>query len=323
MNKSWLVLPVALFAASCGVDETVTNTQADPIETTAPPQTTPDTTPDNQGGFGAPSQAAGEFDDAYSPYTLTGSLQLAENGCWYVELNGVERLLAFPEGFSFADSDSTTLIDSDGVEFRTGDVIDGVASFRFAGPDNSQSALPGGPSGKWANYLTFCDPMLLELVVFDTMTPSFDPTTLSEADMAELVGSAVFDQQWPCGRGWATSTADQRVGILIYQTDDQQPKSGEGFELPNAGWNAEVVVGKHLFVSHCNDAVEEWVPERIEVGSFPISGMVTVHDAVSSGEDPPAVVSATFESGSVTIGNEDVQLPTIELLNTGYNAFAG
>lgn len=324
MNKTWGVLLVVVLAASCGANETNTSDEVAPDDTTLPDKTPdevpddgPEDVPDNDGGFGAPSQTAGEFGDDYSPYTVTGTLQLADTGCWYIELNGVERLLVFPEGFSFAESDTTTIVDAESVEFHTGDAIDGVTTFRH------ESTLPGGTAGKWGNYLTFCDPSIRELAVFDTMTPAYDPTELTEADIASRVAEAEFDQHWPCGRGWAVSTADQRVGILIYQIDDQQPSPGEGLELPNPAWMAEVVVGKHLFISHCNDAIEEWVPEPIQIGSFPITGTITVHDDVPNNDDLPASVSATLEASSITIGTEEVAFPTIDLLNTGYNAFAG
>ena len=316
MSKSWrVVLLVFLVASACGTNETNTGAAGAPIETTPPDSAAVE--PDNLGGFGAPSQAAGEFDDAYSPYTVTGSLDVEANGCWYIKLNGVKRLLAFPEGFTFADSDTTTMVNTDGIEFGAADMIDGITDFR------PESALPGGSSGRWGNYLTFCDPTLRELAVFDTMTTAVDPTELSEADIATLVGSAVFDQHWPCGRGFAVSTADERVGIQIYQTNDQQPTAGETVVLPNPGWKADVVIGKHLFVSHCNDAIEEWMPERIEVGLFPISGNIVINDDVPVQDDAAAVVTATLETGSVTIGSEDVQLPSVDLVNTHYNFFAG
>ena len=272
---------------------------------------------DNSGGFGAPSQAAGEFAGAITTYPVTGSLRLADNGCWYVEINDIERLVALPVGYELDAVDSAVLRGPDQRAFRHGDPVDGSARFF------REAQLPGGVDGKWSNYVDFCGPELREVAVFDDLAPAFDPAELTVGDFVDIVEAAEFDQQWPCGRGWATSTPDQRVGLLIYQIDDQQPTPGDLVELPNPGWTAELVIGKHLFANHCNDAIEEWMPQPARVAQFAVAGAVILHDAAPDVTDPPAAVTATLAAASIDIDGRRISLPDIELRNERYNAFAG
>ena len=167
------------------------------------------------------------------------------------------------------------------------------------------------------------EPAINEIAVLDDVKAAYDPTTLTSLDFVDLISNAEFTEAWPCGRGWATSTTDQRVGIVIYQIDDTQPVPGASLVLPDPGWTSEILVGKYLFTNHCNDAIEEWMPTQIVAGRFALNGTISIHDAVPANADPPGSVSATLSQGAVDVDGNVVSLPTLTLQNVSYNAFAG
>lgn len=306
-HQSTAILMAIMFLSGCGSATSAVDIGAVPTSEV----------PDDEGGFGAPSQAAGEFDPVLSRYSVTGSLHLDAVGCWGVVLNDVERLAVLPVGFAIDGSDATTLVSPDGSTFRDGDAIDATVRFFQAGD------VPGGVDGRWGNYLEVCRPTLPELAVIDDLAAAFDPAELSTEDHRRLIAEADFTEDWPCGRGWAISTADQHVGIVIYQLDDRQPSNDAPVGLPDSGWTADVIVGSFLFVNHCNDAVEEWMPEQTVVARLPLTGSVSIHDVVPAPSDPSSPVTATLEGASVDIDGDRLELPTIELRNEAYNFFAG
>ncbi len=302
-----VALATATMITACGVDPEVDPTTA--------ASSGPEPTEVAEGGFGAPSRSGNEFATGSTAYQVTGSVEVAENGCWYVTLNDSERLIVFPSGWEFAGSASPALQGPDGEVVDSGDEIDGTVRLLH------EDELPA--DGKWANYVGFCQPDVLELAVFDQLTSAYDPATLTVDDQRAAIAGADFTEHWPCGRGWAGSTADQRIGIMIYQVDDMQPTPGPVLGLPDPGWTADVVVGKHLFANHCNDAIEEWMPTPNVVARYPLSGTVTLEDPAPSNSEPPAMVGAVLTDGYADIDGVAVPLRNVQLRNEAYNAFAG
>lgn len=307
---------IALLVAACGDADT-----AAPVPSAATTTTTsspPVIDEDDLGELPAPIQSEGEFAlDRQAPL-VTGRLELAADGCWTVVINGTERLVVFPNGFSTRDDDATLIFGSDGTPFTPGMDVDGAAHLLH------ESMLPGGSDGRWGNYVALCAPSLAELAVFDRVEPAFDPTTLTPSRIEQLARSAVFTEAWPCGRGWATSTADQRVGLMIYQADDRRPEPGQAIELPHAGWTAEIIVGKHQFVQHCDDAIEEWEPQPVTVARWALQGgTIEILDPVPASDEPPAEVHATLTNAWVQLDAGRLQLPDLDLVNTAFNLFAG
>lgn len=304
------VLAVGL--AACGMGEGTTSTN--PSTTTS---TSPTTSESNEGGFGAPSQTPGEFDvSAVKP--VEGSLRLAENGCWYANLYDSERLVVLPTGFELNPETGGELIDEQGVTYRDGDRFDAAGSI-VHGP-----GIPGGQDGKWGNYMSFCQPEFDELAVFSSFTKEFDPTSLSNVEMIELLENAVFTEHFPCGRGWATSTADQRVGLVIYEATSDEAVRSDRIVLPDPDWSASILIGKNLFSEHCNDAIEGWIALPTIAAQWPVAGgTITVADPIPGYEDDPARVRAALEGGRVDTGFGVITLPRVDLDNTGFNFFAG
>lgn len=303
---------MAMVLAACGANEGVGSTSP---STTALP--VPTTSEPNEGGFGAPVQAPDEF-NVTPGKPVVGTLRLAEKGCWYADLNGRERLVVLPSGFEQNQANGGELIDSEGVVYRDGDTFDAVGAIVYA------AEIPGGDDGKWGDYMAFCQPELDELAVFTSLAKEFDPSSLSLSQMSEMVENAVFSEHFACGRGWATSTADQRVGLVVYEADSGQAPPSDRIELPDSDWNASVLIGKNLFSEHCNDAIEDWIALPTIAVQWPLNaGTITISDPVPHYEDEPARVRAALEGGQVDTGSGSIALPRVELDNTGFNFFAG
>lgn len=306
-----LVVTVVLALGACGGE---LSGQAG-RSTSIPTELT--TTEINEGGSGAPSQAPGEFD--FGPgRPVTGELRIADNGCWYADISGEERLVVLPVGFEQSPETGAELIDSTGTTFRDGDRFDAVGSMVPG------DLVPGGADGKWGNYMAFCEPEMVELAVFDSFAHEFDPTSLSQAELADMVQNGVFTERWECGRGWATSTSDQRVGLIIYETEPWSADGLDEISLPDTGWEASILVGKNLFSEHCNDAIEMWIALPTIAQQWPLSGgKVVVTDPVPGPDEGPAHVRAVLEGGEIETGSGTIQLPRIDLVNESFNFFAG
>lgn len=290
---------------------------ASPTDQSTTSSAAPTTTESNEGGFGAPSQVSGEFDlGLVKP--VVGTLLLAEHGCWYAKVNGFERLVVLPEGFELNPEAGGELIDQTGTVYRDGDRFDAVGSTLPRG------LIPGGEDGKWGNYIAFCQPRLNELIVFDSLVDEFDPTSLTGEEVTDLVRQARFTEHWDCGRGWATSTSDQTVGLVIYESSTERTDTSDQIVFPDPDWQTSVRFGKNLFAEHCNDAIEDWVVLPDITIQWPlIEGIVTVTDPIPGLEDAPALVRAVFDGGQIETESGLVSLPRIELNNRSFNFFAG
>lgn len=271
----------------------------------------------NEGGFGAPAQDSGEFEFDFPGKPVAGTLLLAPNGCWYADMNGTERLVVLPPGFRQSARSGAELVDDGGEIFKHGDRFDAVGYIVWS------ADVPGGADGKWGNYMSLCQPEVDQLAVFTSLDHEFDPTTLSTKELSEMLSTADFTEHFPCGRGWATSTADQRVGLVLYEAEPADVSTGP-IDLPHPDWNASVLIGKNLFSEHCNDAIEEWIALPTIAAQWPLaSGTITIADAIPSRDEGSARVRATLAGARADTGAGLVPLPAVELDNPSFNFFAG
>jgi hypothetical protein len=95
-----------------------------------------------------PAAAEGEFDlDQLEPFT--GVLRLSELGCWTIEWSRGVSTAIFAPGFSASGEDQ--LVSSTGSLLGDGDRVAGTAALIDA-----LVLLPGGRTGRWADYVAFC-----------------------------------------------------------------------------------------------------------------------------------------------------------------------
>ncbi len=312
MFKHWAMMLVVLIGA-CGGDAATTT------PTTRVPQPVATTQPaGNEGGFGAPAQAEGEF-AAFGDRSVgvRGELQLATNGCWSANLGESKHLVVFPIGAAIPASDPTSILTADGTALTSGSAVDGTV--RWVDVDS----LPGGPSGRWAEYVRFCQPSEQQVAVFDSIETAFEPGTLSEPDLAALISQATFTEAWPCGYGWAMSTDDEMVGLFIYQRADIDPATRQ-VVLPDVAWSAEVVVGKHLFANHCDDVFELWEPNPVVAARWPITaGTLEILDELPAGEVSAEVRATLTGAVATTDSGTEVPFGPIDLFNRSFGFLAG
>ncbi len=320
-NAAVAVVLAMFFMAACGTDQVITLGPGGTgeVDSTSPSTTNVTTTSEpgsgTEGGFGPPAQGVGEFTKSFSN-KITGTLYVDTAGCWTIEINGTHRMVVMPTGFEFDPSSAAILVGPDGTPFASGAPIDGEAFFEFG------DLISGGPDGRWGNLMDFCDPELRELVVLDVVEPAFDPTALTPEEIDALVREADFTEVWPCGLGFALSTADQRVGVVMYANDIDTPPPTIVF--PDESWTAEVIVGKHLFVQSCDDVIEEWEAESIFVGQFPMTaGELRFLTPPPVYGDRAGAVEAELVGAVITTGVGALTLPDLALSNVAYGFFAG
>lgn len=309
-----LIVALAMSAAACA--------DADPsgitngAETTTAPGTA--TTISNLGGDLRQVQNPGEtyiHGDAH----LSGILLLEENGCWKIAFGGERRLVAFPQGFEVGES-GVAMVAPDGTEYG-----DGIAVDATGGP-SSLASLPGAADGYWGDLISFCDPSATEIVVLEGVEPAYDPTALSEDELAELVHAAELTKSWPCGLGFTLSTEDERV-VLYLEPTELYVAATPPITFPDDDWSGRIVVGKNLLVNHCDDVAEYWEPDLVVAASWELTGGVLDFEPPAEigfdacGTSGP--VTATLEGGTINTPRGEIVLDDLTMVNEAYGCFAG
>lgn len=109
------------------------------------------------GGPGLPQQLAGERYPG-ARRVLAGTVELADNGCVNVVLDGRSLFAIWPAGSALDD----VVRLPDGQVLADGDRVTGSGALSPVAP------LVADPGGYWANVIGFCDPDADVLVVFDS-----------------------------------------------------------------------------------------------------------------------------------------------------------
>lgn len=236
---------------------------------------------------------------------LRPTFELGQNGCWTVDL-GFDGawLVAFPEGSEWG---------GDLVTLPSGLVVtDGLVTEARGGLVYGTDGL----SEPWAALADFCG--LDRLAVLDSVEEAFDPGSATPADLAEVLRSSELTRAWACGYGFTQSDEAGRVELVVLR-DDGLPPTIEEVVLPADGWTARVVVGAHLMVQHCDDAIEGWEPERIVGAEWPIvAGILTFTGPADAGP-----VTAVLRGALVETADGVVELPDLDLRNDCWGCFAG
>lgn len=307
---------VAVLLAACGSDEEASST--------IPPVTGPDTIAvtvpttsiaDDLGGFGAQVAEPGEFPSPM-PTPIVARLDRDDRGCWSLRAGGTDVFVILPAGFE-ADPGGEAMIGPDGAVIPAGSTVEATGEqFRI-------DDLPGGADGRWGNFAAFCRPSADLAVALETVVADdFDPAALDDEAVAALIAGAEFELDWPCGYGFATSTEDQAVGLYVDPADFEAPAPG-AISLPDDGWRATVVVGRHLFVNHCDDVVEWFEPDPERVVSYELSAGsfdFAPPPPGSSGDEPVAIV---IEGAVVDGPTGPIPLGALTIENAAYGFFAG
>lgn len=270
----------------------------------------------NLGGDRLPAQVPGE-DYGHHPVQLTGVIALQAGGCWTIDLGDGARPVVFPAGYTKPPDDGAVMEGPDGQTVESGMAVDALGGVVPA------VVFPGVPDGYWGNYLSSCDPEIQEFVVLDTLEPAFDPQALSDDDLVALVEAADLTTDWGCGIGFAASTADQHVALMVHLRDGSDDVEAP-VTFPDERWIAEIVFGKLLMNQWCDDAIESWAPQPLVVARWPLSGgelEFTPPPTPGCAAGPP--VTATLRDATVATPSGDVALGRLSLANDAYGCFAG
>jgi hypothetical protein len=310
-----MTITLVLVVASCA-DPSTPPLAAPNIPTTLPPTTFPPTTvPPDPAGSGLSVASPGEFIIAFEQQ-MAGTLELEGNGCWFLGGAYGRGPIVFPPGFTLAE-DGTTVIGSDGRRLADGTPIDISGTILY-----SADELPGGADGKWGDHLAFCG-LHSGLVVAAQMAAATLPTATEATELIKRLDTSSLVADWPCGYGFAKSSGNQRVGLMIYPIGPELPEGGP-VTLPDDRFDAFVEVGSNLFSNNCDDVIEWFEPERRSVAKYEIvSGTFTYPDAadLACAGGPPKTITVTDVVVAVPEG--EVTLGTIEITNKSFGCLAG
>ncbi len=268
------------------------------------------------GGDALPVQQPGDdYDHTREP--VTGTLTMRDDGCWTADLGDSPRLVVFPAAYTKSDDERAVMLAPDGMVVTDGMAFDGVGGLV------PPSALPGGSDGYWGNYIAFCEPAAVDLLVLDSIGPAYRPDEATVDELVALLGQADLDVSWGCGLGFTVSTEDQRVALFVAPLDSGSSPDPP-ISFPDGRWQAEVQVGKNLMVNHCNDAIEGWKPQPQVSARWQLaSGVLDFVPSDSDGGCDPNPVTAKLRDVTVDTPIGEVALQDLRLLNDAYGCFAG
>jgi len=302
---------VALFAAGCGGN--ASTAAGGPLD--APTSTSEPAVPEsNEGGFGAPAAAQGEF-DGLAGISMVGTADLDSDGCWYLSGNGESALLIVPVGTSLGD-DGTSLVTPDGLVIEDGvqlDVIGGLVAF---------DDLPGGTDGRWGNYAAFCDPRYGLAAVADSVALAFDAADVDPGVLAEQLDASLFDTDYDCGYGFATGDREGRWALHIDLTTPT-PSGAGTVTLPDDRFAVFVVAGAHLFANHCDDVMEWFEPTRTPSVTWEVTAGSFVYPEATNDICASEAATTTLVGASVDTPSGPVALDAVDITNAAFGCFAG
>lgn len=239
-----------------------------------------------------------------------GSLQVGDRACWMLD----QVLIVLPKG-SRLGSDSRAVVTPSGEVIASGSAVEVMARLVPA------EGWPGGDSGRWQQHVDRCDPGATWLVVADAMeVDAYDPSLLDDAEMVAMLDAADFTQDWGCGFQYATSTADQRVALVVGTPwDDRQRTS---VVLPDERFEVTVRVGKDLFANHCDDVIELFEPEPVVVARWPVIAGRFDHEPPSE-EAGCAASTIVLEDAVVRTPRGERALEPLTIENVDYGCLPG
>jgi hypothetical protein len=132
-------------------------------------------------------------------------------------------------------------------------------------------------------------------------------------------------ESWGCGNGWAVSTADQTVGLLVMPSAGDGDLPASAAVAPGGPWTVELRFGRDLFANWCDDVVEPDEPEPAVDRTFTgVAGTLAFVGAVPAERfDCPQEVEVEATDLVVADGDTTIELGSGRLVNTSWGCFAG
>lgn len=249
---------------------------------------------------------------AHLTTAVTGTMRSGSSGCWALSLPDEERPVIFPSDWSESDDGSTLIDPSAEPAVLDGGRIEGTAGVVQI------DQLPAAA----AAWITACDPDATSVVILDTLMPYFDTEAMTDAGWVALLESADFTESWDCGIGFAASTIDQRVAIVIH-ANDMGVNPEAVVTLPDTTWVATVLVGSRLMANWCNDAIEAWAADPVIAATWTIGGGTLSHDPTPDTGCLSKPITGTLAGAVVATPEGPATLDTVTMVNHAYGCFAG
>lgn len=128
-----------------------------------------------------------------------------------------------------------------------------------------------------------------------------------------------------CGYGFALGDEEQRVGLVLTFLDMPAAETGDvatEYELPDAAWDADLVLGYDLFSNWCDDVIEPGEPEVVIQQTLPVAGRLVVDQLPEPGTC--GLASGTLFDASYSSEPDGViPIGDIALTNETWGCFAG
>lgn len=307
----WFAVAGLAALGGCGREAREGSAAPDAASTTS---AATEATVSDEAGFDV-GAAPGEFGDL--PGTvMVGTAELAGNGCWYLSGDGESALLVAPVGTELA-MDGTGLTPASGVTITDGEPVDVVGGLV------ELTALPGGPDGRWGNYVSFCAPQYGFAVVAETLTPAFDPHDVDPDELLRGLDASVFELDFGCGYGFATGDAAGRWALRIDTTSPAPPPPGR-VDLPDERFRVFVSTGAHLFANHCDDVAEWFEPAPVVAAEWAVvAGTFDYPATTDEGCGGGPSVTTTLVGATIDTSAGSLVLDPIAITNDAFGCFAG
>lgn len=166
-----------------------------------------------------------------------------------------------------------------------------------------------------------CTPRTIAVIVAVLLT-ACGGTAAPGAEQLDLAAM----EEYGCGTGFWLGSPDERVAVRLAASPEiaaegELPREAT---LPDAAWDATVLIGEDLYANWCDDVLEPGEPEPAVSERWPItSGTITLQASVPAAACPSEVrgtvsgLEATRPDGTI------VELGGREVGNDTWGCFAG
>lgn len=133
-------------------------------------------------------------------------------------------------------------------------------------------------------------------------------------------------EEYGCGFGFWLGSADGQVAVRLaaaneLAVDGDLPRE---VTLPDAVWEASVLIGEDLYANWCDDVIEAGEPEPVVAEQWPVTaGTITLHDPVPAADCPSEARATVTGLEATRADGTTLELGQRELTNDTWGCFAG
>jgi hypothetical protein len=133
-------------------------------------------------------------------------------------------------------------------------------------------------------------------------------------------------EEYGCGYGFWLGSPDGRLAVR-FAADNELAAGGElprEVSLPDAAWDATVLIGEDLYANWCDDVLEPGEPEPVVAETWPITaGTIRVETPAAPAGCPSEARATVADLEATRPDGTVVELGTRQLANDTWGCFAG